>query len=116
MYAALLHDYLYRYMIGTRKSADDEYLRHMEMYGANVLRRYTFYTVVRLISWPFWVPWYNVCMKYLKSRRVYALAAMFLIGGIEAISEVIPDMIETPLLGFLGLAAAYFSFNPSQDY
>ena len=54
MYAALLHDFLYRYNIGSRKDADDEYLRHMKMYGANFIRRYTFYTVVRLISWLFW--------------------------------------------------------------
>lgn len=55
-------------------------------------------------------------MKYFKSRRLYALAAMFLIGGVEAIAIHIPDQIETPLLGVLGLMVAYFSFNPSQDY
>jgi len=54
MYAALLHDYGYRYRIGTRKQIDNEYLRHMEMFGASVLRRYTFYIVVRLVSWLFW--------------------------------------------------------------
>ncbi len=55
-------------------------------------------------------------MKYLKSRRVWTIAVMFLIGGFEAIAMYVPDAIETPLLGVLGMAAAYFSFNPSQEY
>ena len=55
-------------------------------------------------------------MKLLKSRRLWALVAMFLVGGIEAIATFIPDAIETPLLGILALLVAYFSFNPSQDY
>jgi len=41
---------------------------------------------------------------------------MFLLGGLEEVAEVIPDAIETPLLGILGILVAYFSFNPSQKY
>ncbi len=55
-------------------------------------------------------------MKLLKSRRVWALSAMFLLGGFEAIAQFIPMVIQTPLLGVLGIAVAYFSFNPSQEY
>lgn len=58
---------------------------------------------------------YNL-MKLLKSRRVWAIIVMFLIGGFEGISGMIPGAIVTPVLGVLGVAATYFSFNPSQNY
>ena len=54
--------------------------------------------------------------KYLKARRVWALVAMFCVGGVEAIADAIPDIVQTPLLAVLGAAVAYFSFNPSQEY
>ena len=55
-------------------------------------------------------------MKLFKSRGNWALVAIFLIGGIEAIASYIPDSIETLLLGALGLAVMYFKMNPSQEY
>ena len=54
MYAALLHDYFYRYKIGTRLQADLEYLSQMERLGTNAIRRYTFFYFVRCVSWLFW--------------------------------------------------------------
>jgi len=54
VYAALLHDFYYRYKIGTRKQADFEYLHQMQQLGTNAVRRYTFYYFVRLVSWLFW--------------------------------------------------------------
>ena len=54
VYAALLHDYLYEYRIGTRAQADYEYLYFMKQLGANWLRRYTFYIGVRVFGWIWW--------------------------------------------------------------
>jgi len=63
------------------------------------------------------VAWYNIRMiKALKSRTNWTIAIMFLIGGTEAIAQVIPDSIETVILGALGFAAMYFKMNPSQEY
>jgi hypothetical protein len=55
-------------------------------------------------------------MKALKSRTVWTITIMFIIGGVEAVAMFIPDAVETPLLAALGLAAAYFKLNPSQKY
>jgi len=55
-------------------------------------------------------------IKALKSRTNWTIAIMFLIGGTEAIAQVIPDSIETVILGALGFAAMYFKMNPSQEY
>ena len=55
-------------------------------------------------------------MKALKSRTNWTVALMFLIGGTEALVGIIPEAYTTPLLFVLGLAAAYFKMNPSQDY
>ena len=55
-------------------------------------------------------------MKALKSRTNWAIATMFLLGGVEAVSTLIPEAVYTPLMFVLGLAAAYFKMNPSQDY
>ena len=54
--------------------------------------------------------------KALKSRTVWTIAVMFLIGGVEAISTFIPEGLSTVLLGALGLLATYFKLNPSQEY
>jgi len=54
MYAALYHDYCYEFNIGTRKQVDFEYLQFMQQLGTGVIRRYTFYYFVRLVSWLFW--------------------------------------------------------------
>ena len=54
--------------------------------------------------------------KALKSRTVWTIVLMFVIGGIEAISSFIPEAVVTPLLGFLGFLAVYFKLNPSQRY
>lgn len=54
MYAALLHDYLYEYRIGTRAQSDKEYLLKMQELGTNKIRRYTFYVAVRLFGWALW--------------------------------------------------------------
>jgi hypothetical protein len=55
-------------------------------------------------------------MKLLKSRGNWALVAIFLIGGVEAIAGYIPDSVETVVLGALGLAVVYFKMSPSQEY
>lgn len=54
--------------------------------------------------------------KILKSRTFWTIVVMFLIGGFEAISGLIPDVFVTPALGILGILATYFKLNPSQEY
>lgn len=55
-------------------------------------------------------------MLALGSRTVWTVVVMFLIGGVQAITSVIPAGIETPLMGVLGIIAIYFKVNPSQNY
>ena len=55
-------------------------------------------------------------LQALKSRTVWTVALMFLIGGTEAIADVLPDTVETFILFVLGTLAAFFKVNPSQDY
>jgi len=54
--------------------------------------------------------------KLLTSRTNWTIAVMFLIGGFEAITSMIPEGISTFVLGFLALLATYFKMNPSQNY
>lgn len=55
-------------------------------------------------------------IKVIKSRTVWVIVVMFLIGGVEAISEFIPESVHTPVMLFLGALATYFKLNPSQRY
>jgi len=55
-------------------------------------------------------------MKLFKSRTVWAIIAMFIIGGTEAVSGIIPPAFIPYVTGALGLLATYFKLNPSQDY
>lgn len=55
-------------------------------------------------------------LKLLKSRTVWTLVFMFIIGGVDAISGVIPEPLKTLILGLLALLAGYFKISPSQKY
>ena len=55
-------------------------------------------------------------MKLLKSRTAWTILAMFLVGGIEAVSGFIPAGWTPLVQGVLGIAALYFKASPSQDY
>lgn len=55
-------------------------------------------------------------IKILKSRTTWTIVLMFVIGGIDAITQFLPAEIKDMLLGFLGLLAVYFKINPSQKY
>lgn len=52
----------------------------------------------------------------LKSRTVWSAVALFLVGGVSAISDIVPDAIETPLMMILTGMVAYFKVTPSQKY
>jgi hypothetical protein len=52
--AALLHDWLYDNKIGSRKKADDLFLKQMEIDGVNLITRYVMYLGVRLFAKPWW--------------------------------------------------------------
>jgi hypothetical protein len=54
--------------------------------------------------------------KLFKSRTVWTIILMFLIGGTEALGGLIPGDFQTFVLGLLGAMATYFKLNPSQDY
>ena len=54
----------------------------------------------------------NKIITSLRSRTVWTVVLMFLVGGIESIAQFIPDNIETLILALLGVAAGYFRMNP----
>jgi len=55
-------------------------------------------------------------MKYLKSRTLWTVVLMFIVGGTEALVDVIPAEVHTITMLILGMLATYFKLNPSQDY
>lgn len=55
-------------------------------------------------------------MKALKSRTVWTIALIFVVGGTEALVGVVPDTLTTPILFVLSVMATYFKVNPSQKY
>ena len=58
----------------------------------------------------------NTLIKILKSRTIWTLVLMFVIGGVDAISRFIPSETKEIILGFLGFLIAYFKLSPSQTY
>ena len=48
--AAVIHDYLYRNGLRTRKKADDIFLEAMEVLGVGAIRRRVIYSAVRLFG------------------------------------------------------------------
>jgi hypothetical protein len=41
---------------------------------------------------------------------------MFVVGGINSLTNVLPPSVNTVLLGIAGLLGMYFHVNPSQTY
>ena len=58
----------------------------------------------------------NKVTKALSSRTTWTIVAMFLIGGVNAITAFIPESALPLVQGALGILAVYFKVNPSQDY
>lgn len=52
----------------------------------------------------------------LKSRSAWTIVAMFLVGGIGAVHNIIPPSSVGLVDGVLGILAIYFHLNPSQNY
>ncbi len=52
----------------------------------------------------------------LKSRTVWTVVVMFIVGGTNAVASFIPAGWETPIMGVLTILAGYFHVNPSQTY
>lgn len=55
-------------------------------------------------------------IQLLKSRTVWTVVAMFVIGGTNAVTQFIPASFTPYIEGGLGLLAMYFHVSPSQDY
>lgn len=55
-------------------------------------------------------------LKILSSRTFWTIVLMFLLGGVQAVSKVVPAGFETPVMAFLGILATYFHVTPSQVY
>ena len=55
-------------------------------------------------------------MKILKSRTFWTIITMFVIGGLQAISDFLPPNLFLFLNGVLSASAVYFKLNPSQQY
>lgn len=51
-----------------------------------------------------------------KSRTFWTVVAMFFIGGLNAIVQVIPPDFQTVAMAVLGILATYFHVNPTQAY
>lgn len=47
-------------------------------------------------------------MKFLKSRTVWTVVLMFLVGGVSGIKDVIPADFMPYINGLLAIAAIYF--------
>lgn len=52
----------------------------------------------------------------LKSKTVWTIAALFVVGGIQNTTQVMPVDLAHAVNGVLALLAIYFKLNPSQDY
>jgi len=55
-------------------------------------------------------------IRLVSSRANWSIAAMFIIGGIEAVTGFIPGGMLPVVEMFLGILAIYFVRNPSQKY
>jgi hypothetical protein len=51
-----------------------------------------------------------------KSRTVWVFLFMFIVGGVNATTNVLPSSIVEPLMALLALLGSYFHVNPSQVY
>lgn len=54
--------------------------------------------------------------KLLKSRTFWTIVVTFVIGGVQAISEFMPNNLYLLITGLLSTLAIYFKINPSQRY
>lgn len=55
-------------------------------------------------------------IKILKSRTIWTLAAMFVIGGLNALVPVVPAGLQTFIVFLLAVLASYFHINPTTTY
>lgn len=51
-------------------------------------------------------------MQYLKSRTVWTVVLMFVVGGITGVKELIPTEYMLYVNGLLAMAAIYFRAHP----
>ena len=52
----------------------------------------------------------------LRSRTVWTIIALFIIGGFHNITGYIPESLMPYLNSILGLMAIYYKISPSQQY
>lgn len=50
------------------------------------------------------------------SRTFWTVVAMFVVGGLNAITPVLPPNVQAVVVALLGVLATYFHVNPSQNY
>jgi uncharacterized membrane protein len=50
------------------------------------------------------------------SRTFWTIVLMFVIGGLNAITQVLPANVQVAAMGLLSILATYFHVNPSQQY
>ena len=58
----------------------------------------------------------NIMQNIFKSRNVWSIIIMFLVGGFEAITGSIPGPIFGVIMAILGAAGIYFRVNPKQQF
>lgn len=58
----------------------------------------------------------STLIKILKSRTNWAIAAMFVIGGLNAIVDVVPQEAQLTIMGILAFLGIVFRTNPKQQF
>jgi hypothetical protein len=58
----------------------------------------------------------EILPKILKSRTVWTIVIMFILGGVQAIQGSLEPQLFLFIQGALTLLAGYFKVNPSQSY
>ena len=54
----------------------------------------------------------NLIIKWSKSRTVWTVVVLFLLGGIKQMSDFLPNDVYTLLQGILTAMVIYFRANP----
>ncbi len=54
----------------------------------------------------------NKIIVALKSRTVWTIVAMFIIGGVNSVHDIIPSGLVVYIDALLGAMAIYFRVNP----
>ena len=55
-------------------------------------------------------------LTIIKSRTTWTIVLIFILGGFQAVSDLMPTNLFVLINGLLSAIAVYFKLNPSQKY